>query len=232
MSCFKGNDDKETKGLQNTNKDLSENEQLSIYDENILLDSVFTIDNEFINNELLQKKCHIELKKYLINDCPPMKMLKSNYKENFEGLHSIGDIDNDNVEDFVFVLEPLTFCENGESYYFSNPEIPRLYTESLCCHPHNIENIGDIDEDGIDEIAQYFSSCASRYKSISVWTLKENNWKEIGCFTFALNDIYNIPEDFDKLYKKKSKGILEFLEISDLNMKNEMISEWKTINMN
>ena len=37
--------------------------------------------------------------------------------------------------------------------------------------------------------------------------------------------------NFNKLYKKKSKGILEFLEISDINANGELIKDWKTIEM-
>ena len=48
---------------------------------------------------------------------------------------------------------------------------------------------------------------------------------------FTINDEFEVFKDFNKLYKKKSKGILEFLEISDINANGELIKDWKTIEM-
>jgi hypothetical protein len=87
----------------------------------------------------------------------------------------------------VFVWPQLSWCDlEGDAYYFTDTSLPRLETESGCCHPQSLFLVGDIDEDGIQEIGQYFSSCASRYKSLYVYSLKNNTWKEVGHSTFDL----------------------------------------------
>lgn len=213
------------------NKGAKHADELKLLQQHFTTDSVFSFDESFINNEILRGKSSVKLSSYLKEDCYPISFKKPELVEEFKGYQNIGDIDNDGDDDSVFVLNPLNYCEEGESYYFSNPNIERLYTESVCCHPENIFSIGDIDEDGRSEIGQYFSSCVSRYKRIYIWTLKNNTWKAVGDFTFTLNPKFQPIHDFDKLHKKKRKGVFQFLEISDVNLKNEIISEWKTIIM-
>jgi hypothetical protein len=180
----------------------------------------------------LSGKYKVEIDKYLNQNCYPIRLNKKSQIQSFEGFQNIGDIDNDKKDDFVFVLNPLNHCEEGQSYYFSNPKTPRITTNSYCCHPQSIFSIGDIDEDGRNEIAQYFSSCASKYKSINIFTLKKNKWNKLGKFTFTLNEKYEQFKDFDKLCKKISKNKFQFLEISDTDANGQLISEWKTIKMN
>ena len=72
----------------------------------------------------------MELEKYLKEDCYPFRLNRVIQIQEFEGFQNIGDIDNDMKDDFVFVLNPLSYCEEGQSYYFSNPTIERIYTES------------------------------------------------------------------------------------------------------
>lgn len=210
-------------------KDLSYEEQIRLISENTTEDSVLSFDQKFINEKLLNGIYEVDIKQYLKSDCYPIRRNKMNLIQAFEGFQNIGDIDNDGKDDFVFVLPSLNYCEEGESYYFSNPKIERIYTESNCCHPYSILDIGDIDEDGANEIAQYFSGCASRYKKINIWTLRDNKWKLIDNVQFTLNDFYEPFRDFHKLYKKKSKGIVQFLEISDVKTDGDLVSEWKTI---
>lgn len=195
-------------------------------------DSVFSNDLKFIQNSILKGKYNVDLKYFKFKDnCPLLKYKKQELIDEFEGFQNIGDIDKDGKDDFVFVLRMINFCDNGNSYYFSNSNIPRILTESNCCHPYSIFSIGDIDEDGSNEIAQYYSSCASRFKHFNILTLKNNQWKEIAEIDFAINNKYEQFKDFNKLYKKISKNKFQFLEISDVLANGEIVSEWKTIEM-
>jgi hypothetical protein len=149
--------------------------------------------------------------------------------KDFEGFNNVGDGNNDGKDDFVFVLHPLNKCEEGQSYYFSNSAIPRIETDSYCCHPKSVFSIGDIDEDGKNELGQYYSSCASRYKGMTIWSLKGGKWKEITSFSYVLNDKYRLFVDFQKLFKKVAKGKLSYLEISDVDVKGRLVTKWKAI---
>ena len=142
----------------------------------------------------------------------------------------LGDLNGDGKSDSVFILPGLGWCEEGQSYYFTDNKIPRIQTDSNCCHVESIFSIGDIDEDGGNEIAEYYSSCASNFKHIDIWTLKKNKWEFIGEFTFFYNNgKYEAFKDFDKLHKKISKNKFKFLEISDRQANGELVMEWKTV---
>ncbi|WP_133054055.1 hypothetical protein [Niastella yeongjuensis] len=135
-------------------------------------------------------------------------------KEGFEGLYSIGHIKNNLKMDSVFVLPPLTDIE-GQCYYFTDTTLPRLQTDSYCCHPSNIFLVGDIDEDGVSEIGQYYSSCVSHYKSLYVYSLKNKAWREIGHCVYDLNYM-DIDKPYSYFVKKISKNKFKMLEITDL----------------
>lgn len=196
-------------------------------------DSVLSTNKNFIENSILKGKCKVDLRKYSkpSYQCPPNKYKKQDLFNEFEGFQNVGDIDKDGKDDFVFVLRPLNFCEDGDSYYFSNPNIPRILTDSYCCHSYSILNIGDIDEDGSNEIAQYYSSCVSRYKHFKLWTLKNNQWKELAEIPFTINNEYEQFKDFNKLFKKIKKNEFQFLEISDVLGNGKVVKEWKNVEM-
>ena len=130
----------------------------------------------------------------------------------FEGVKELGYLNRDKIKDSVFVLPELNIIEEGESYYFSDTTIPRLHTESFCCHPDNIFLVGDIDEDGISEIGLFVSACTSRYKALYVYSLKNNKWKEVGHVYF---DIFYEKPKKEMRIRKTGKGKFEMLEISD-----------------
>ncbi len=154
------------------------------------------------------------LNKILRNITTILALLETtkHYLPDFDGILSIGIIKKSKPIDSVFVLPRLRWCDNdGDAYYFTDTSLPRLETDSYCCHPNNLFNIGDIDEDGIAEIAQWNSSCVSRFKSLLVWSLKANHWKKIGQCTI-------LADDFDKMkqrIRKIKKGEFEMYEVAD-----------------
>ena len=160
--------------------------------------------------------------KYLPDTCTHFHSDRSELVKNFEGIVFIGDINHNSIPDSVFVLEPITYCHfkeekefEGDAYYFTDTTLPRLQTGSECCHPQNIFLVGDIDEDGISEIGQFFSSCASHYKSLYVYSLKNKQWKQIGhsCFDLFYMDV---KKPFSYWVKKTGKNKFEMLQITDL----------------
>lgn len=220
--------------------DVSENlsleEQIAKIKDSTTKDSVLSNDIDFIKDSLLKGKFALDLSRYEIehkkHECYPIRLSKKSLYQYDEGFHKVGDLNGDGKAESVFVLNALNYCEKGDSYYFTDNSIPRLPTDSECCHPQSIFSIGDIDEDGRDEIAEYYSSCASRYKSINIWTLKQRQWKHVERFSFlAGNRKYETFEDFDKLHKKIGKNKFKFLELSDMKVDGELIMEWKTVTM-
>lgn len=173
------------------------------------------VNIRFISDSLLHKKTQFLtdlINKYQQDSCVIITYENSVLKEGYEGIKVVGDINNDKIPDTVFVLPPFNFCEEGESYYFSDTSLPRLFTESYCCHPENLFSIGDIDEDGIAEICIFHSSCVSRFKSLRAYSLKNNTWKAIGHVTFDIN--FMKPGKENRV-KKTGKGKFEMLEIVD-----------------
>lgn len=215
-------------------KKRSYDEQLKTIKNGTSKDSILSNDIQFINNSILKGKFKLDISKYEAEgkkkECYPIRLQKKLFDEFYnEGFYNLGDLNGDKKADSVFVLHALNYCEEGDSYYFTDNNIPRIITDSNCCHPTNIINIGDIDEDGKSEIAEYYSSCASRYKSITIYSLKNNKWKKIKSFSFMLNDKYTIDKDFKKLFKKTSKNHLKYFVISDITTEGKLVTEWKKI---
>lgn len=197
-------------------------------------DSVLSNDVQFINDSILKGKFKLDISKYETEnkkkECYPIRVHRKLFDEFYnEGFNNLGDLNGDKKDDSVFVLHGLSYCESGDSYYFTDNNIPRILTDSNCCHPSSILNIGDIDEDGQYEIAEYYSSCASRYKAITIYSLKNNKWKEIKTISFVLNDEYFIYRDFKKLFRKISKNNLEYYEINDIDMNGKIVASWEKI---
>jgi hypothetical protein len=165
------------------------------------------------------------IEKYQIDSCRIIIYPDSNLKAEFEGVKAIKGISGNKTTDSVFVMPPFNYCEEGQSYCFYDKTLPRLYTDSYCCHPGNLFVTEDIDEDGIKEIGIYYSSCASRYKVLKIYSLKNGKWEQIGDSDF---DIFmRDPEkvQFDQLVKKISKGKFKICNFLDGNTK------WETITM-
>ncbi|HAO05715.1 MAG TPA: hypothetical protein DCQ50_01765 [Chryseobacterium sp.] len=232
------------KAKENFQKTLSFEDKIENFKINKSGDSILSNDIQYINDSILKRKFKLDISQYNSKDiqkkCLPNIILKNSFYESpVEGdvsftknFKNLGDLDGDKKNDSVFILPSLNLCEEGQSYYFTNNKIPRIKTESNCCHTESIFSIGDIDEDGGNEIAEYYSSCASNFKSIRIWTLKNSQWKSVGVFTFYYNNgKFKAFEDFHKLYKKISKNKFQFLEISDKKGDGSLVMKWHTIKM-
>jgi hypothetical protein len=157
------------------------------------------------------------------DSCPVNIDRKNDLINDFEGVKTIGKIKIGSSKiDSVFILNPFSPCKNpnediydGQAYYFTDTTLPRLQTESFCCHPSNIFLVGDIDEDGISEIGLYLSSCTSRYKSLKVYKLKGNSWREIGSCVYD-SQYANSNRNFSTYIKKIKKNEFEMFEQTDL----------------
>jgi hypothetical protein len=189
----------------------------------------------FIGDSLLKGKISLMqgyLRKYQRDTCGIITYQDTLLKSEFEGVKNIGDINNDKLNDTVFVVPTFNYCDDGNSYVFFDTTLPRLNTDSYCCHPNNIFSVGDIDEDGISEIGQYYSSCASHYKSLIVYSLKDNEWKEVGHCVYDLFYM-DIGKPYSYFVKKISKGKFAMLEITDSTDDKTKIGKrnWKKFSM-
>jgi hypothetical protein len=183
----------------------------------------FIGDSLLKNKEVLLKNY---LSKYQTDTCGIIAYSDKDLKEGFEGIKNIGDINGDKIADTVFIVPPFNYCDDGYSYSFFDTTLPRLFTDSYCCHPDNLFSIGDIDEDGTSEICIFYSSCVSRFKSLIAYSLKDGQWKQIGRCTF---DINVMKPDKEKRVRKISKGKFEMLEIviNNFDKKPSGDKEWK-----
>lgn len=242
VSCKKDHKTVESKltkqvSTRNSLKNLSYEEQIEVIKKGTSKDSIVSNDIFYINDSILKGNFKLDISRYELynkkNKCYPIRISKKTVSEFYrQGFKNLGDLNGDKKDDSVFVLYGLNSCEDGNSYYFTDNKIPRIQTESYCCHPESLFSIGDIDEDGGNEIAEYYSSCASNFKTFRIWTLKDKKWKLIKQFGFYYNNgKYEAFKDFDKLYRKISKNKFKFLEISDMKGNGDMVKEWQTIIM-
>lgn len=198
----------------------------TVYTKKINIDSLKQRLKEnihFIRDSLLKGKESLlndYLEKYQPDSCGIIAYDDSDLRSGFEGVKKIEDINGDKIDDAFFVMPPFNYCDEGYSYSFFDSSLPRLLTDSYCCHPDNLFSIGDIDEDGLSEICIFHSSCVGRFKSLIAYSLKNNEWKEIGNCGF---DISFMNPGKEKRVRKISKGKFEMLEIID----KEENKEWK-----
>lgn len=156
------------------------------------------------------------VKKYHPDTCCTINFQSRLLKSEFEGPGLPGDINGDNRPDTCYIFKEFNLCATGQTYLFTDSTLPHLRTTSFCCHPRNLFSAGDIDEDGIQEIGLFHSTCSSRYKSVYVYSLKNGNWMKTGSVVF--DQQYSDPEKpYTSFIRKTGKGHFEMLEISDLN---------------
>ena len=155
---------------------------------------------------------------YQFDSCGIVVYDDTTLRQGFEGIKFLKDLNGNGRNETVFILPPFNYCDDGDSYYFFDTTLPRLHTDSYCCHPENLFSIGDIDEDGVSEICIFYSSCVSRFKSLIAYRLKNNEWEQIGRCTF---DINSMKPSKETRVRKTGKGKFEMLEIIDGN------KEWR-----
>ena len=190
---------------------------------------ILSTDAKFYGEHLLKgytKKLRYYFDKYEDSSNGVRIYMDTTLIKDFEGVKELGYLNRDKIKDSVYVLPELNIIEDGQSYYFSDTTIPRLHTESFCCHPYNMFLVGDIDEDGISEVGLFVSACTSRYKALYVYSLKNNKWKEVGNVCFDI--LYEKPNK-EKRVRKIGKGKFEMLEISDCvsDKKNAGKPHWR-----
>jgi hypothetical protein len=163
----------------------SETESSKIIDENDRLISLVNAKKQYFKDSLLKEESGIidnYFSLYQVGTCGILPHNNSELKEEFEGIRIVKGIRTDKQSDTVFVMPTFNYCDDGESYCFYDKTLPRLYTDSYCCHPGNFFLCNDIDEDGINEVGIFYSSCSSRYKSLIIYGLKNGQWKKIRIF--------------------------------------------------
>jgi hypothetical protein len=172
------------------------------------------------NRSLIQRY----IKRYQPDSCGIITYENSSLKDDFS-IAVVRKITGGKGRDTVFVIPPFNYCDEGDSYCFTDLKLPRLYTESNCCHPGNLFVVDDIDEDGIREVGIYYSACTSRFKSLRIFSLKGGEWREIGNATFDIftrdPDKVNLSTLVRKIRKDKFK-ICNFYEGK---------TTWETIRM-
>jgi hypothetical protein len=193
------------------------------------LTSLINANKQYFKDSLLNDKSGIidnYFLLYQVDTCGILPHKNSELKEEFEGIRIVKGIRTEKQSDTLFVMPTFNYCDEGESYCFYDKTLPRLYTDSYCCHPDNFFLCSDIDEDGINEVGIFYSSCASRYKSLRIFSLKNRQWKEIGTSDFDVLTQEPDKVSFEKLVKKISKGkfkICNFIEGQ---------TKWEIIEMN
>lgn len=188
---------------------LNSNKQF--FKDSLLIDTLGVIDNYF--------------SKYHSDTCGIFVHKNSELKEEFKGIRIVQGIKANKQKDSVFVVPNFNYCDDGESYFFYDKTLPRLYIDSYCCHPDNFFVCADIDEDGINEVGIYYSSCSSRYKSLRIYSLKQNSWKKIGTSTFDVMTKDPTKIKFADLVKKISKDKFSICNFGDGQ------TRWETIVM-
>src|SRR5262249_30997396 len=111
-------------------------------------------------------------RKYRLDTCMTISLDSAAFKDN-DGIQPFGRVRLHQPPVSVFVWPRISWCDtDGDAYYFTDTTLPRLETETVCSYPRCLFPVADIDEDGISEIGQYFTSCSSHYKSLHVYSLK------------------------------------------------------------
>jgi hypothetical protein len=190
------------------------------------LTSIFNSNKQFLKDSLLSDKFGIidnYFLKYQSDTCGIFTHKNSELREEFEGIRTVKGIRTNKKQDTVFVIPNFNYCDDGESYCFYDKTLPRLYTDSYCCHPDNFFVCTDIDEDGTNEVGIYYSSCSSRYKSLKIYSLKKDSWIEIGNSTFDVMTKDPTKVKFNNLVKKISRNKFQICSF------NEGHTEWETI---
>ncbi len=149
--------------------------------------------------------------------------------DSYSTAKSIGDINNDGVNDSILVIPELYITaegsyENGSSIIFIDKNIPRIRVDVTCLDTDYIFQVADIDEDGIVELGKYYTSCVSRFKRLELISLKNSEWEILGQVTFDIS--IEKPKKEERI-KKISLNKFQMREI--IAESNDMKTDiWKT----
>ena len=92
-----------------------------------------------------------------------------------------GDFNGDGKKDYLtvdsFDIQTLVYNYNDISFVFSDKKIPKL--KKSRDGTYMIKNIGDLDGDGGDEIGYFAARYPKEYNQYTVYTLKNNKWREL-----------------------------------------------------
>ena len=95
-------------------------------------------------------------------------------------------------------------------FVFDNVDLPDIQTPGACAKESDFFEVEDIDEDGRNEIGVLMNACASRYKSLEVFTYKYGQWFFVGSVNYDVG--YPEPPLHERVVKV-SKGSFSMREI-------------------
>lgn len=168
-----------------------------------------------------QKNSETELS---INEKPfTEKKAETSIKE--DSLKIKGDYNGDGVFEYASIKAPKQIendaceCEGGEciAYIeFSNSKIPQIKISGDI--GGYLENVGDLNEDGKDELLYQQGWCTSSWRTWTLWTLKSNKWiYAIEPFSIR-GDIEENEKIITKDLKKKGNVIVKYSSWEDENL--------------
>lgn len=142
--------------------------------------------------------------------------------EEFRKFQVYGDINGDKQIDSAFLVPELQHTlrdgyEDGVTVIFSDVKIPPIKVNQMCVQFQNFFAVGDIDEDGWLEIGQYYSSCASRYKSLILLKCTPNHEEWVGVESCTYDTFYDDPP-WQQRIRKLGKNQFEMIEIENDNI--------------
>ncbi len=187
-------------------------------------DSIFLVRGKYLTDSIpkgYKSLIFNVLKKYDRPNQVPMEFEPRHQvyiKSTFEGFKNLGDLNGDDRPDSVFFLDPFHYgdIDSGQSYYFTDTSLPRIPSDSYCCHINNVFVLPDIAENKTRELGIYYSSCASRYKSIRYYILKNGGWDQFATSEFDILTQDPSQINFSDLVKKLDQNTIavkNFLEL-------------------
>lgn len=156
------------------------------------------------------------------------------YLEMYSEIKSLGDINNDGINDSIMVIPELikypngSIEEGGRSVVFTDKTIPRIQIDVPCIHPEYIFPVADIDNDGTFELGKYYSSCASRFKGLDLITLQNGIWEYKGHVTF--DTMFETPKMEERI-EKTGANTYRMREIMEARL-DEKKDVWIDFKMN
>lgn len=142
-----------------------------------------------------------------------------------------GDFDGDGTDEYMWLVVPkveeIDLDIDYTSYIvFSNPKIPKIKIPS--CIDGILSNLGDLNDDGKDEIgilSDWYTGC---WRDYFVWTLKDGNWIQavdpISIYTACGNEndyFFYENNRFTAIKKDKEHKGYVIIKYSDVDHEND-----------